>query len=93
MVKGESRRDSSKGSAAAVCSLLLNKNAARLTRQIRLAWRAVKAEEALRGKRIDESAAQKASEIALEAAKPLKDNAYKVGMAKSLIQRAPLTSV
>jgi xanthine dehydrogenase YagS FAD-binding subunit len=56
-------------------------------------WRAPKAEEFLRGKSIDESAAQKAGEIALEGAKPLKDNVYKVGMAKSLIQRALLASV
>jgi xanthine dehydrogenase YagS FAD-binding subunit len=47
----------------------------------------------LRGKRIDENTAQKASEIALEGAKPLKDNVYKVGMAKSLVQRALLASV
>jgi xanthine dehydrogenase YagS FAD-binding subunit len=56
-------------------------------------WRAPKAEEFLRGKRIDENTAQKAGEIALEGAKPLKDNVYKVGMAKSLVQRALLASV
>jgi len=52
-----------------------------------------KAEEFLRGKKIDDATAQKAGEIALEGAKPLKDNVYKVGMAKSLIQRALLASV
>jgi xanthine dehydrogenase YagS FAD-binding subunit len=56
-------------------------------------WRAPKAEEFLRGKKIDEGTAQKAGDIALEGAKPLKDNVYKVGMAKSLIQRALLASV
>ena len=56
-------------------------------------WRAPKAEEFLRGKKIDEETAQKAGDIALEGARPLKDNVYKVGMAKSLIQRALLASV
>jgi xanthine dehydrogenase YagS FAD-binding subunit len=56
-------------------------------------WRAVKAEEFLRGKKIDEAAAQKAGEIALEEARPMKDNVYKVGLAKSLIERALLASV
>ena len=56
-------------------------------------WRASKAEEFLRSKKIDEETAQKAGEIALEGAKPLKDNVYKVGMSKSLIQRALLASV
>jgi len=56
-------------------------------------WRASKAEEFLRSKKIDEQTAQQASEIALEGAKPLKDNVYKVGMSKSLIRRALLASV
>ncbi len=56
-------------------------------------WRAPKAEEFLRGKRIDAAAAQKAGEIALNGAKPLKDNVYKVGLAKSLVERALLASV
>jgi len=56
-------------------------------------WRAPKAEEFLRGKRIDDETAQKAGDIALEGARPLKDNVYKVGMAKSLVQRALLASV
>jgi xanthine dehydrogenase YagS FAD-binding subunit len=55
-------------------------------------WRASKAEGFLRGKRIDSSIAQKASEIALEGATPMKDNLYKVGLAKSLIQRSLLTA-
>ena len=56
-------------------------------------WRAPKAEQFLRGKKIDEETTQKAGEIALEDAKPLKDNVYKIAMAKSLIQRALLASV
>jgi len=56
-------------------------------------WRAPKAEEFLRGKKIDDTTAQKAGEIALEGAQPLKDNVYKIGLAKSLIQRALLASV
>jgi xanthine dehydrogenase YagS FAD-binding subunit len=56
-------------------------------------WRAAKAEDFLRGKRVDEGTAQKAGEIALDGAKPLRDNVYKVGLAKSLIQRALLASV
>jgi xanthine dehydrogenase YagS FAD-binding subunit len=56
-------------------------------------WRAPKAEDFLRGKKIDEETAQKAADIALEGARPLKDNVYKVGMAKSLVQRALLASL
>lgn len=56
-------------------------------------WRAPKAEEFLRGKKLDEAAAQKAGEIALEGAKPLKDNGYKVKIAQDLIQRGLLASV
>jgi xanthine dehydrogenase YagS FAD-binding subunit len=56
-------------------------------------WRAPKAEEFLRGKKLDEAAAQKAGEIALEGARPLKDNVYKVKMAQDLIQRGLLASV
>ena len=55
-------------------------------------WRAAKAEEFLRGKRVDESVAQKAGEIAIEGARPMKDNVYKIGLVKSLIQRALLAS-
>ncbi len=56
-------------------------------------WRAAKAENFLRGKRVDEGTAQKAGEIALEGARPMKDNVYKVGLAKSLIQSALLATV
>jgi xanthine dehydrogenase YagS FAD-binding subunit len=56
-------------------------------------WRAPKAEEFLRGKKLDDGNAQKAAEIALEGARPLKDNVYKVNLSKALIQRALLTLV
>jgi xanthine dehydrogenase YagS FAD-binding subunit len=56
-------------------------------------WRAAKAEEFLRGKRLDDNVAKQASELALEGARPLKDNGYKVKMAQDLIQRGLLASV
>jgi len=56
-------------------------------------WRASKAETFLRGKKLDDAIAKQAGELALEGAKPLKDNVYKVKMAQDLIQRALLTSV
>ncbi|HWP60454.1 MAG TPA: xanthine dehydrogenase family protein subunit M [Candidatus Acidoferrales bacterium] len=55
-------------------------------------WRATKAEAFLRGKRIDEATTEKASEIALEGATPLKDNGYKIALAKSLVQRSVLAA-
>jgi len=54
---------------------------------------AQKAEEFLRGKRLDEATAKQAGEIALEGAKPLKDNVYKIKLAQELIQRGLLTSI
>jgi xanthine dehydrogenase YagS FAD-binding subunit len=56
-------------------------------------WRAAKAEEFLRGKALNEDNAKRAGEIALEGAKPLKDNGYKVKMAQELIQRGLLASI
>lgn len=47
----------------------------------------------LRGKKADEDTAWQAGEAALDGAKPMKDNGYKVDLAKSLIQRALLASV
>ena len=49
-------------------------------------------EESLRGKRLDVTAKQ-AGELALDGAKPLKDNIYKVKIAEDLIQRGLLASV
>jgi xanthine dehydrogenase YagS FAD-binding subunit len=56
-------------------------------------WHAAKAEDFLRGKKLDEDVARQAGEIALEGAKPLKDNSYKVKIAQDLIQRGLLASV
>ena len=56
-------------------------------------WRARNAEDFLRGKKLDETAAMQAGEIALQGAKPLKDNVYKVKMAQDLVQRGLLASV
>ena len=56
-------------------------------------WRAQKAEEFLRGKRLDEATAKQAGEIALEGAKPLKDNVYKIKLAQDLIQQGLLASI
>jgi xanthine dehydrogenase YagS FAD-binding subunit len=51
-----------------------------------------KAEEFLRGNKLDEAAATQAGEIALEGAKPLKDNVYKVKMAQDLIHKGLIAS-
>jgi xanthine dehydrogenase YagS FAD-binding subunit len=56
-------------------------------------WRAPKAEAFLRGKKIDDAVAQQAGAIAVEGAKPLKDNIYKVKMAQDLVRRGLLESV
>ena len=56
-------------------------------------WRARKSEEFLRGKKLDEAIATQAGEIAVEGAKPLKDNIYKVKMTQDLVQRGLLASV
>jgi CO/xanthine dehydrogenase FAD-binding subunit len=50
-------------------------------------WRARQAEDFLRGKSLTEDVAQRAGEIALAGARPMKDNVYKINMAKLLIQR------
>ena len=50
--------------------------------------RAFEAENFLKGKALTEDNAVKAAEIALQEAKPLADNAYKVEIAKTLVKRA-----
>ncbi len=50
-------------------------------------WRAWRAEEALRGAEATEEAFQRAAEAELEAAEPLRDNGYKVPLARNLIVR------
>jgi xanthine dehydrogenase YagS FAD-binding subunit len=51
-------------------------------------WRSLEAEAFLQGKAADASIFEKAAEIALQGAKPLKHNAFKVDMAKRAIRRA-----
>lgn len=50
-------------------------------------WRAKKAEDALRGQPADEAGFQRAAEIELEDARPLKGNGFKVPLARNLITR------
>ena len=52
--------------------------------------RAVKAEQYLAGKKVCEEVAEKAAELALEDAEPLRQNEYKVQIAKTLIKRSIL---
>jgi xanthine dehydrogenase YagS FAD-binding subunit len=51
-------------------------------------WRSPEAEQFLKGKTADKATFQQAAEIALQGAKPLKYNAFKVDMAKRAIRRA-----
>lgn len=51
-------------------------------------WRATKAERALRGKKLDEQTLRAAAEEELASAKPYRDNAFKVELAKRAIVRA-----
>ncbi len=53
-------------------------------------WRAVAAEQYLRGRRITESRAESAAEAAVEDAKPMPNNSYKVEIAKNLVKQAVL---
>jgi xanthine dehydrogenase YagS FAD-binding subunit len=50
--------------------------------------RAVEAEDAIKGKALDTETVEKAAQAAVGRAKPLSKNAYKVEIAKTLIQRA-----
>jgi xanthine dehydrogenase YagS FAD-binding subunit len=51
-------------------------------------WRSLEAEAFLQGKAAEASTFEKAAEIALQGAKPLKHNAFKVDLAKRAIRRA-----
>ena len=51
-------------------------------------WRAIEAERYLRGRRITESRAESAAEAAVEDAKPMPHNGYKVEIAKNLVRQA-----
>jgi xanthine dehydrogenase YagS FAD-binding subunit len=53
-------------------------------------WRAVAAEKVLAGKKPDAAVAAAAAAAALEGASPLRDNAYKVQMAKGAVEEALL---
>ena len=53
-------------------------------------WRAHAAERALAGKRIDEATAAEAAIAALEGARPMSQNNYKVQVAKTAVKRAIL---
>ena len=55
-------------------------------------WAAASAARALNGARVDESAAAKAGEAAIEGAKPLSRNEYKVQMVKTAVKRAALAA-
>jgi xanthine dehydrogenase YagS FAD-binding subunit len=54
-------------------------------------WRAKAAEEVLQGQKITDKLARAAAEAALANAQPLRDNGYKVTLAKELVRRALLT--
>lgn len=54
-------------------------------------WRADAAEKLLLGQRIDDALARAVGEACVAEAKPLKDNAYKIPMARNLVKRALLT--
>ena len=55
-------------------------------------WQAKEAEKELTGKSINESAAASAAEAALNRAKPLSQNGYKVKLAKVAVKRALLAA-
>lgn len=54
-------------------------------------YRATAAEDAIRGKPLNEETAEAAAEAALKDARPLSRNAYKVEIAKTLVKRAILS--
>ena len=56
-------------------------------------WRSREAEAALVGKPLDQASATAAAEKAMEQARPLRDNAYKVDLAKAVIRGALLKLV
>jgi xanthine dehydrogenase YagS FAD-binding subunit len=54
-------------------------------------WRAMAAEQALLGSEVSDALFARAAEVALAAAEPLQQNAYKVPLAKALIRRGLAT--
>ncbi|MEA2695062.1 MAG: xanthine dehydrogenase YagS FAD-binding subunit, partial [Acidobacteriota bacterium] len=55
-------------------------------------WRSPEAEQALAGKRADAATFRAAAEAALQNAKPRKDNAFKIELAKRTLTRALATA-
>jgi xanthine dehydrogenase YagS FAD-binding subunit len=55
-------------------------------------WSAASAAKALNGARLDESAASRCADAAVEGAKPLSKNAYKVQLVKAAVKRAVLAT-
>ncbi len=53
-------------------------------------WRATKAEEALRGEPVNEANFRAAADIELEVAEPLRENAFKIPLARNVITRTLL---
>jgi xanthine dehydrogenase YagS FAD-binding subunit len=51
-------------------------------------WRAKDAEKILRGQKFSEDLAERAAEAAVAGAQPLRDNVYKISLAKSLVKQA-----
>jgi xanthine dehydrogenase YagS FAD-binding subunit len=56
-------------------------------------WRSSPAEEAIKGKRISLQTAEAAGDAAIQAAKPLSMNAFKVSLTKTAVKRALLAAV
>ena len=55
-------------------------------------WSATAAAQALNGARIDDAAAEKCAAAAVQGAKPLSKNAYKVQLVKAAVKRAVLAA-
>jgi xanthine dehydrogenase YagS FAD-binding subunit len=81
--------------AFATVLLTMNGNTVRSARVVMgavapIPWRSTAAEQALAGKPVNEQTAAAAAEAALKDARPLTQNAYKVQVAKTAVQRAIL---
>lgn len=81
--------------AFATVLLTMNGNIVRTARVVMgavapIPWRSTAAEQALTGKPVNEQTAAAAAEAALKDARPLAQNAYKVQVAKTAVQRAIL---
>jgi xanthine dehydrogenase YagS FAD-binding subunit len=81
--------------AFATVLLTMNGNTVRSARVVMgavapIPWRSTAAERALAGKPVNEQTAAAAAEAALKDARPLAQNAYKVQVAKTAVQRAIL---